>query len=403
MTLDTILDTNDIEEEIKQLIREQAMLRASLGTGRETFEWNEHEFPSHARIPFVDLRKYSPAEQSCILQVMNDRLFYDDYVLNHRLLYRISIVRMNERDYRVLLACHHTVYDGMSGEYIQKHLTERLEYREAGIAYSAEAVVYYRNYVEKIMKGPTAKRQEVINGFCLNTYDQSARKMQAWLDNYTDGRLRNVCVEVPFMPDDGDRSSEFYFEASIQLIQHLCRQWMGEKQLDISLLLFHYGRRYEHNSFYDTVGVFIDILPFVLQGGREAHGTEIGKLLKKLSVSNINFTSFLYGNYAKLTNHKIAELIDPSSHSGIWFNFHGKVDSSRLDGINKLKKPAVLEIEGHHANQIFGLLTFSFDVIYTDEVYRLSLTGPFDMQADTVAVEIQNLICSDKYISMGAL
>lgn len=99
----------------------------------------------------------------------------------------------------------------------------------------------------------------------------------------------------------------------------------------------------------------MDVLPFVLQEEREAYGNEIGILLKKLSEYNINFASFLYDHNAKGKNRKIADLIDTSLHSGIWFNYHGKVEQSRLDGINTLKKPAMPEAENNHANQIFGL------------------------------------------------
>lgn len=403
LTLDTVLDASVIGEEIKQLIREQAMLRSSLEMDGESFEWNEHEPSSHTRIPFEDLRKYSPVEQRLILQELNDRLFYDTYVLHRRLLYRMAVVRMNERDYRVLLACHHAVYDGMSGEYIQKLLTERVEAREAGRFYPVEYAPHYREYVEQIQKGLAVEEQIVINDFSLKSYDQASRKIQALMDSRSDGRLRNICIEVPLEPHHKERSSEYFFEASIRLIQQLSRQWLGAEELHIPLLLFHYGRRYEQQSFYNTVGVFIDVLPFVLQEEREAYGVEIGILLKKLSENNINFTSFLYDHNAKRKNNKIADLIDPSSHSGIWFNYHGKVERFRLDGINALKKPAMPETENNHANQIFGLPTLSFDVTYTDEVYRLSVTGPFDMYADDIIMEIQKLIYPNQYISAGAI
>ncbi|WP_458123234.1 amino acid adenylation domain-containing protein [Paenibacillus sp. Z3-2] len=402
LTADTILEEEDIQDELGFMIKNEVLLHCSLKHVNNTFEWNEHMLPSHLSIPLVDLRMYNPEEQNHILHILNSRLFYDNYALTEGKLFRIGVVRMNEREYLIILACHHAIYDEMSGDYIQKVLTERLEFKEFERTYPTERKMHYKDYVEQILKGPVVPEQHIIDVFSLNSFDQASKKLKTWLDQHTDGVLRNLNIEVPLMPNEKDNSSEFFFDISLRLIQKFGYEWLGIQDREIPLLLFNYGRRYEHFSYYDMVGVFIDILPYVLQDEVRNYNSEIRNLLKTMSKQNINFTAFLYGDNEKYHSSNIADLINPTNHSGIWFNYHGKVDNDKLNGLRTVNKLVKQETDIHHANQIFGTASVSFDVSYTNEYYRLSLTVPLDIKAEDLKNEIHSLIHEKSYMSTGA-
>lgn len=401
LTVDTILEEVDIQNELECIIKNEVLLHCSLTHVNNHFEWNEHTLPSHLSIPSVDLRLYTPKEQSHIMQILNSRLFYENYALTDGKLFRISVVRMNEREYQIVLACHHAIYDEMSGDYIQKVLTERLEFKEFERTYPTERKMHYREYVEQILKGPNVPEQKIIDSFFLDRYDKASKNVKKWLDQHTDGVLRNFSIEVPLVKNEADNSSEFFFDVSIHLIQSFCYKWLGIQKGDIPLLLFNYGRRYEHHSYYDMFGVFIDIMPYVLSEGVRNYNDEIRQLLKTMSEQNINFTAFLYGKNETYSSENIAKLVAPKDHTGVWFNYHGKIEDDKLNGLKTVNKPVKHETDNHHANQIFGTASVSFDVSYTNEYYRLSLTVPYDINTDDTKNEIHSLIYEKSYMSTG--
>ncbi|MBU5352598.1 amino acid adenylation domain-containing protein [Paenibacillus barcinonensis] len=402
LTADTLLEKADILYEMECIIKNEVLLHSSLTPINDTFEWNEHKITSHLSIPYADLRLFTPEEQSYMMRILNSRLFYEKYALTGGQLFRIGVLRMNEREYQIILACHHAIYDEMSGDYIQKVLSERLDFKEAERKYPNERKLHYKEYVEQILKGPVVPEQQIIDTFSLDHYDKTSKKIKKWLDQHTDGVLRKYRIEVPLVPYERENSSEFFFDRSLYLIQSCCNRWLGGHGDDIPLLLFNYGRRSEHYSYYNMFGVFIDILPYVLSEDVQNYNREIRQLLKTVSEQNINFAAFLYEKNETYPSENIARMIAPSDHSGIWFNYHGKIDDDKLDGL-KMSAPLEHETEIHHANQIFGTASMSFDVSYTNECYRLSLTVPFDINVEDMENEIHNLIHEQSYMSTGAL
>lgn len=401
LTADTLLEKPEIQYELECIIKNEVLLHSSLTPMHDTFEWNEHKITSHLSIPYADLRMFTPEEQSYMMHLLNSRLFYEKYALTDGNLFRMGVLRMNEREYQIILACHHAIYDEMSGEYIQKVLSERLEFKEAQRTYPNEQKLHYKEYVGQILKGPIVPEQQIIDAFSLENYDQTSIKLKKWLDQHTDGVLRKYRIEVPLVTYERENSSEFFFDRSLHLIQCCCNRWLGGHVSDIPLLLFNYGRRSEHYSFYNMFGVFIDIMPYVLSEGIRNHNREIRQLLKTVSEQNINFAAFLYEKNETYTSENIASMIVTSDHSGIWFNYHGKIDDDKVDGLT-MSAPLEHETEIHHANQIFGTASMSFDVSYTNEYYRLSLTAPFEINVEDIKNEIHNLIHEKRYMSTGA-
>lgn len=387
--IDSILGEDKIRKAISAVIEEQALLRCELKCEGDQVLWVEHKGEEPILVPYRDLSPFSPVEQQSVLADLTSRMFYDPYMAGQSsLLYRIVLMKLNEREYHLILACHHAVYDEMSGELIGKQIMERIVEGEPGKHQILKQLSHYGDYVEQVNKGPKLNEKEIVTAFALDKYDQCAGALYEWLANETDGRLRTCRVEFSFQPHHKQLAAEGVFDASLRILEQVCRSqgWTDH----LPLLLFHYGRRYEQSSFFDTAGLFIDVMPFTLVECMEAPSTRITEQLKHLSEYNINFASFLFGQSQSIVNQGLARFLHPSRHAGIWFNYHGRVETTKMKLHHKIQRPKQTEKDNLDGNQLFGGPAISVDISYTDAIYRLTLTCPFSLLSEEITAIIEN-------------
>jgi amino acid adenylation domain-containing protein len=390
--LDTSWDADFIRETIFSVIREQALFRCELKFSNNLSVWIEHEDQGDAAIPYCDLSGFPPAEQLLLQNVLVSRLFYDPYLNEAHLLYRVALLKLNERDYRLVLACHHAVYDEMSGELIGKTIAERLAEGQSWRERISEYPRHYQDYVMQINKGPVLKEEEIISIFSLDCYDRSASQLHKWLLGMSGSVLQTSLIEVPLQQYGKHLTTEHLFDASFAIVQQICLDQGLSGNLP--LLLFHYGRRYEGAAFFNTAGVFIDVMPFTLKRDMENPGARISEQLRILSDHNINFTAFLFGQ-AQLDDYpRLSSMIDPSQHSGVWFNYHGRVEDSKMKLFSSIKRQKQDNVSDLDGNQLFGGPAISIDVSYSDDRYRLSITCPFMLSVDKIKSDIERSFTS---------
>lgn len=396
--LRTTAGAGALQEAIASLIREQALLRSELLTDEEgRMYWKEHECPAQLTVPYLDLSECSLPEQMAAITELWNRLYYAPYKKTG-LLYRILLIKLNLQEYHLLFPCHHAIYDGMSGAVIERAVLDRLhDRRNQEDSFQRKSLPHYQDYVNQIQKGPQLKEEEISKAYRLYDYDMMSRQLSDWLQTLSVEKSETYRLEIPFHTLIRNLSEEQIFNVSLQMV----RQFFKKHTLysALPLLMFYYGRRYERAAFYDTVGPFIDLIPIVLDDNEREFTSCIHDAIQLATEQNINFVSFLFDDSVRKRFPGVSELIHPTSHSGILFNYHGKEDQEKLEMFNLLQQPEERQHEGH-AN-LFSPKEIAFDIMYSDEVFRVSVTCPFEISEQEIAREFEQLLSDSASAMIG--
>nr|WP_225445803.1 non-ribosomal peptide synthetase [Paenibacillus arenosi] len=392
------LESEQIREGVSLVIRDHALLRSELSmTGGGEWEWSEYEWTADLAVPFLDITECSLSEQALVMQELITELYYAPYEVIGRPLYRLLLVKLNIREYRLVLPCHHAIYDGMSGDILERAVMDKLLVHSLPSPTRQQPIFHYRDFVSQIKRGPQISEPELITNFRLETYHHASKQLYDWLQRYEEQPTRQYRIEVPFEQYYDKLKAEQLFSLCLNMVEQFGSMYRLPSPLP--LLMFHYGRRYEQSSFYDTIGPFIDLLPMVLEQGTSEPSAQISEYMRKAADTNVNFISFVFDERIQEEFPRAAELIHPSAHTGILFNYHGQVEHDKILLFNGLVNP----IEKEQKKRVNGGIVLdlvTIDIMYSEQVLRLSLTCPFEVSEKELTLQIEGILASSVLVTV---
>ncbi|GIQ69439.1 amino acid adenylation domain-containing protein [Xylanibacillus composti] len=371
MTLVAGAPVQVVQQAVIGVIREHALLRSVLlADSRTAGVWAEFEAGGDIAVPALDISSHSLPEQRVLLEQLVRILFYVPYADPGRLFYRLLLVRLNEREYKLLLPCHHAIFDGMSGQVLEQSLAKRLSGAPADSSQTEQH--HYSGYVRQLQKGPVLKEDALIRQFELNVCSEAAVQLQQWLQVRSDGLRRRYVAEVKFQPGEA-LSPEQWFAFPYRILARFAASHGLPSELP--LLLLYYGRRYEDNTYFDMVGPCIDLLPCLLSSEASESGVPVARLTRMTQQYNVNFAALLINERLRRSFAEAADLLRPLANSGILFNFHGYADQAKLELFRMLGEHK----QGLDGGEASGLVRtpISFDFLYTADCFRATLHAPF--------------------------
>ena len=334
VTFNEYLDIQILEGTFLELIANHGLLRSSLGK-REDGErtWNEFLPPRQITITYADLINCSPEVQEKIMNETYSWLAGSSFGENS-LLYYVVLFRKNLQDYQLTIYLDHAIYDGMSGDIIERQLRHIYRLREQDIPVdsspltpSTPAPRPYSDYVELLSGGPqNINEAELIDFFALREFDQCKKKIETIFSESDSGRINLFYYELGFAENFKE---EKVWELAFVVFNILLKRYFGLTAIPIKIVT--YGRRYGELDFFDTVGEFIDFVPALVHVDEEnlaAMVENARRNLDKAVVHHINFMSFLYNRRLKEIWQEVGRLISPerldANDSMVLFNFSGK-------------------------------------------------------------------------------
>ena len=284
-------------------------------------EWNEFEVRDSVNIPYADLSAYSGNFQQEIIKTLVETKYMKNYYREGSVLYRIYLLKLNEREYFLIAPFDHLIFDGMSAEIIIESIT-------AYAGKPAERPInQFKDYVDQIGKGPqNIAETDLISNLNLARYKESLREAEQVILKKSDDTL----TEYLFKTDYSDLGIEekSVFEYVLQTVVSLCSHIFNLRNIPLKFVYF--ARDYENRNFYNTVGEFIDIIPVSLETGQpaNAYAACVEKYMDFIRKHNINITSLVNNHSLKekwkeIIMHILPEKISPLDNM-ILFNFHGK-------------------------------------------------------------------------------
>ncbi|WP_026475839.1 non-ribosomal peptide synthetase [Alkaliphilus transvaalensis] len=346
INFDAGIDLEVFNKSILNIVKEEGLLRSILIEKGQSLEIQELEAPESVNVPFLDLTYLEPEFVNRVLNQVVRELFTNNYKnksnITNKLLYTILLVKFNEKEFKAYLPFNHIVFDGMSSEYIKNIIVKT--YENNGIKNSYEKTLDYHSYIEQITKGPEGiSEEEIIALYELEKFGDSANEFQAQLKKEK-SKLRSTIITIELNEEEGNLISSKGWEVAFSLFLEVVRFNFKVKEAPIAIL--HTGRRYQDKNYYNTVGEFLDIIPYTvnLEAGETVGFKKIKTLMEIAYDKNINFTTLAidkaleanFSNIRKLINKlDILKLALPVFNYVGLFEEESDLKGIELDGINQ--------------------------------------------------------------------
>ncbi|MCP4147267.1 MAG: hypothetical protein GY757_05905, partial [bacterium] len=350
-----------LEESILELVKKQGLLRSILVTepGVDRLMWQEYEAPVSLSVPFVDLSSYDGTVGRILAAELYKKWFFKEFEIANgsgpSLLYRLLLIRENARELILIVACDHTIFDGMSGEIMKRQIMNYYRSKEKNLALPGETIHSYGEYIRQLNKGPQGiDEDEVAALYELEEYRRYKNRVEEIImqEAGADSYVSDLHYEFPMQ---GALSEETAWEFSFVLFTRVLNRYFNIPRVPLKVL--SYGRHYGDKGYFNTVGEFLDLIPILTpqaaktaaaiesesieNAGKRIDSAENGavemagdiaayahKRIEMAARHSINFMGFGYNPYLEDNWKNAAKLIFPENIDAtdqmILFNFAGK-------------------------------------------------------------------------------
>lgn len=244
-----------IKTTIMDMIKSQILLRSRAVYLNGEWYWEEHRMPETVDIPFIDITDYSLSMQKEIINKLYEENYFVDYNKKYRedgcLSYTIILVKRAFGDYILLFFTDHIIYDQVSFEVIKKTF-ETFQVNQLKKDFS-----YYVSILEESLSSNGGKQEGLIESLNMTQFSQSIIKCYEKMSKLPKGQPTKYSIRFKYRDDDLD-----VFKNALHMYSSIISGLTGSNKLPVCML--SYGRKYGNESFHDSIGEFVDILPILV-------------------------------------------------------------------------------------------------------------------------------------------
>ncbi len=360
-----------VEESIRQIIREQDLMRSTLCEENGELQWQVREAPDHLPVPLVDISMYDEDTQQVILNNIVWPYFYRQHELSNSLLYRILIVKKNLKDYMLILPFSHSIFDFMSSEIIKHQFNTYYECVRAGKETPKGSRNRYSDFTTHIMEGPQGVDDlELATTYNLDKFDRAIGRItdfvsqKAVLEGHT-----TVIWDLKSSERAVHLDNTSHWEIAFFTFTAFCKMYFGLSQVPIWVT--QYGRSFGEKRYYDVIGEFVDHIPILTNLDKNLVSLEqqVRQSVQWAAEHNISFANLMYNpdvqNDYPLSGGYLQQALD---RMPIVFNFLGELRSEHqllqtvdLGNVNVEGRTRILcEVWHDSESNLFVALTLPF-------------------------------------------
>ncbi len=291
---DEPVDTEALDDTFTDIVRLQGLMRSRLRRGSfGRRKWNEHAAPEQKlRIPLLDLSGFRPKQQAQLFERLMQGENMVDFDASGGVMYRVMLVRFDRRRHTLMFNLDHSIFDNMSGQVLRRQLLNRYRQILGGNTAPLAPIKGFRDYLEQLNAGPQGiARERLVEQFDLRRYDRAKRSVEARIL-----ARRQLGIKRMRYALDLDRyrlSDEDEATADLTLLVLSCTLARFLEQDDVPLKMIYQGRQYQDFSYFDTLGLFIDVLPLMVDVDRSNPQRMIEGIKRKIRLVNRHNVSFM--------------------------------------------------------------------------------------------------------------
>ncbi|EPY06552.1 putative non-ribosomal peptide synthetase/polyketide synthase [Paenibacillus alvei TS-15] len=360
-------------------IIQRNQLLHSVMEGEDEPAWSEYDSTALSafiaqHIPYIDLRTYHETTKQRLVNSLTGVILSEPYIAGN-LPWRLCCLRVSDDTHQILWGFDHIAFDGMSAEVVRRQIEQGIAGRDD------EPIQPYADYVTLLSKGPVGiTEQDIIEYHELRVWKEQNSSIMDVLLHVPNREVTELELSIPIALTNIADPWGYSFD----LVGSLLRSYTGIT--DIPLAMIHYGRSYQNQDFYNSVGEFLDIIPVLLHEGQPA--ASLHDVMQHCRRHSINFLSLLYHKQLSGEYVELASLLDASYRRGgqaqalVLYNFQGYASQEEIDAFRNSSS----EQESSAPAQL------SISVNYDKEQLRILLESPLGLNADVIQAFIRSYL-----------
>lgn len=341
-----ILDRIALLKAINTFICFQPLMRSVLDSSERGYYWKEYEKREGLDIPFVDLSMYDIFFGEDFLKNFIKDFFYKWQSTEGTLCYKMLLIKLNNKDFILLIPFLHIIYDRVSREIVEREITKIYHIYEKDIeADFDKKITGYDNYVAQLNKGPVGiGMNDILERFQLDTFSEYQKKMKTVItQNYNTSESMDIAYAMKI------NRMDMAWGITFALFIAFCRSFFFVDKIPIFIL--HHGRIVENTRYLDTIGEFTNYLPVLLDGWQAdytGYQKKVQSIIRLAENNNINFASLaetvpeienyareLFGNYITIFNFQgVYEFEGINENEKMLFDYGRKIEKENRNIIN---------------------------------------------------------------------
>ncbi|NBI30069.1 non-ribosomal peptide synthetase [Chengkuizengella marina] len=359
---DKYLHKDVLDKAFLHLLSSESTMRSILEKDAGIYYWKEHEPVSEAHIPFVDLSSYDKNTTKKIINFIMDKYFLKEYKMEHSLLFRACLIKENLRDHVLLLPFSHVVFDYMSSEIIKNKLNHYYQKISLGQSVKIEQNNRFKTFIQQIQKGPQSMNdQQIMDEFKLKEFERLSTQIESKVKQNDRSKYSVVDFETRITNGSWQMNSEEIWELSLDI---LCNYFQSYFEISkVPLWVTNYGRRFGSETYFNTIGEFIDYIPILVNGEASVNDNaqQIKEKLKWVPEKNIHFANLMYNDEMKKDYPISNELLFKSfKQIPINFNYLGELKVED-DGLRDLDTG---HINSENRSRIINMISYDHEKLY---------------------------------------
>ena len=283
-----------LERAFTDIVRLQGLMRSNL---RRNFFgkpfWDEHSAPKeNLPVPLVDLSGYTPRLQEQLLEQLMESEYQADFDSADGVMYRLMLIRLDRRRHTLLFNLDHSIFDNMSGQVLRRQLLNRYRALAAGSNAALEPVKGFRDYLDQLNRGPQGvSKARLIELFDLQRYHTAKLKVEDQIVANRQSNIGKLKFELDLDQYHLSDDDEATWELTLLVLSCTLSRFL---QLDdVPLKIVYQGRKYQDLSYFDTLGLFVDVLPLLVRVDRNDLAGMIESIKRKVRFVNRYNVSFM--------------------------------------------------------------------------------------------------------------
>ncbi len=289
---DEPLDLGLLNRAFTDIVAAQGLLRSSLRSRLGRLHWAEHEAPPSLSLPVVDLSGYAPAVQTQLFERLMSAEYEAEGAGERALMYRVSLIRFDRRRHTLLFNLDHSIFDNMSGQVLRRQLVNRYRALRAGSTAPMEPVKSFRDYLEQLNQGPQGiGKQRLIDLFELRQYETVKHAVESRIVSRRQPAIGRLRYELDLAQLELSDDEEATWEITMLLMCCVLARFL--EQAAVPLKIVYQGRKYQDQSYFDTLGLFIDVLPLLVHVDRNDPAAMLDGIRRKIRFVNRYNVSFM--------------------------------------------------------------------------------------------------------------
>ncbi|PHS10320.1 MAG: hypothetical protein COA88_02425 [Kordia sp.] len=364
----------------KGLIEQQSLLRSVVTDQKGVLFWKEFELNGNIEVPTLDISMYDVGTQNSVMTFLNNEVMTQQFNHKEHLMYAVVWIKKSATDHVLFWRMNHALYDIMSLKIIPNSLISNYSTVLKGEKL-LNNVKPYSQYADQINKGPIdISKEDLKNTFNLSAFNEQKKELVEELKIKQDNSngVSFINYKIPLVGEGGEEKA---WDIAVKTFVKVFGDYFNYDDLPFSILSF--GRNYQGEQYYNTVGEFIDIIPMTLPTFRDEdkiYSTVKGRM-DCLESHNINFMNLWANDKLKKQWGDVIDLYAPAIEGGNMFelvlNFQGEYSEEEIINFEESVKQQVAQ--GQVMNSLFSVMA---EVKYTSTYIHFSLIMKIEDDVD---------------------